>query len=218
MPTAAIRLPRFRRARAPERKLERRDAILDVAEERVLREPYAAIRMEDVALRLGLTKGTLYLYFPTKEALFLAVMRRGFARFFARAGAALAAGRATHEEAADALLGALAASPALPHLASVLHTVLEHNVADAEIAAFKHFLREEVLALGARIDRALRWPAGSGAQLLLRFHVLLIGLHHVSTPSRGVARALADDALALFRIDFSTELARMLRQVMQPLA
>lgn len=217
MKPAGFRRPRYLRARAPEKKTERRDAILDVAELRVQVQPYAEIPMSDIARRLGLTKGTLYLYFATKEALFLAVMRRAFERFFARLEEALGDGRSTRARVQDALLGALEATPALRHLASVLHTVLEHNVGDAEVRAFKHFLREGVTRVGARIDHALRWPPGSGAQLLVRFHVLLIGLHHVSTPSRAVARVLADDALALFRIDFAQQLAELLPLVMQPI-
>ncbi len=216
MSPRAARVPRYQRARAPEHKLERRDAILDVAERRVQAQPYAEIAMADVARRLGLSKGTLYLYFPTKEALFLEVMRRGFARFFAAAEARLGPGRATRADVARALLGALEETPALRHLAGVLHTVLEHNVADAEVRAFKRMLREGVLRVGARIERALRWPDGAGAQLLVRFHVLLIGLHHVSTPSRAVARALADEELALFRIDFDAQLAALLALVMRP--
>ena len=36
---------------------------------------FAATRIEDVAARAGVAKGTVYLYFPTKEALFEAVAR-----------------------------------------------------------------------------------------------------------------------------------------------
>src|SRR5262245_27826621 len=169
----------YLRARAPERKAERRDAILDVAERRVQAQPYAEIAMADLARRLGLSKGTLYLYFPTKEALFLEVMRRAFARFFDAAETGLPPARSTRAEVAGALLRALDATPALRHLVGVLHTVLEHNVADADVRAFKRMLREGVLRVGARIERALRRPDGAGAQLLVRFHVLLIGLHHV---------------------------------------
>ena len=211
------RLPRYLRARAPEKKTERRDAILDVAERRVQVQPYAEIPMSDIARRLGLTKGTLYLYFPTKEALFLAVMRRAFERFFAELEAALEGGRSTRDAVANALRRALQATPALRELASVLHSVLEHNVSDAEVRGFKHFLREGVTRAGSRIDARLRWPTGSGARLLVRFHVLLIGLHHVSTPSRAVARALADDELALFRIDFDQHLGELLPLVMRPI-
>ena len=38
---------------------------------------YAATRLEDVAARAGVSKGTLYLYFASKEALFKAVVREG---------------------------------------------------------------------------------------------------------------------------------------------
>jgi AcrR family transcriptional regulator len=38
---------------------------------------YAATRLEDVARRAGVSKGTLYLYFDSKEALFKAVVREG---------------------------------------------------------------------------------------------------------------------------------------------
>lgn len=38
---------------------------------------YAATRLDDVAARAGVSKGTLYLYFASKEALFKAVVREG---------------------------------------------------------------------------------------------------------------------------------------------
>src|SRR6516162_736317 len=36
---------------------------------------YAATKLEDVAVAAGISKGTIYLYFPTKEDLFRAVVR-----------------------------------------------------------------------------------------------------------------------------------------------
>ncbi|MBV9076124.1 MAG: TetR/AcrR family transcriptional regulator [Methylobacteriaceae bacterium] len=39
---------------------------------------FAAARLEDVAARAGVAKGTVYLYFSTKEALFEAVVRDAF--------------------------------------------------------------------------------------------------------------------------------------------
>lgn len=38
---------------------------------------YAATRLEDIATRAGVSKGTLYLYFESKEELFKAVVREG---------------------------------------------------------------------------------------------------------------------------------------------
>src|SRR5271165_918305 len=37
---------------------------------------FAATRLDDVAARAGVTKGTVYLYFPNKEELFKAVVRQ----------------------------------------------------------------------------------------------------------------------------------------------
>ena len=62
--------PRWRR-RKEARPQEIVDAALDVFTER----GFAATRLDDVAQRAGVSKGTLYLYFPNKEELFKAVVR-----------------------------------------------------------------------------------------------------------------------------------------------
>jgi TetR/AcrR family transcriptional regulator, mexJK operon transcriptional repressor len=55
---------------------DRRQAILDIAREVFLTEGYADTSMSSIAARLGGSKGTLYNYFPSKEALFVAFMRQ----------------------------------------------------------------------------------------------------------------------------------------------
>ena len=62
--------PRWRR-RKDARPEEIVSAALDVFADR----GYAATKLEDVARRAGVTKGTIYLYFENKEALFKAVVR-----------------------------------------------------------------------------------------------------------------------------------------------
>nr|WP_321441262.1 TetR/AcrR family transcriptional regulator [uncultured Hyphomonas sp.] len=58
------------RARSDAAKDERRQALLSAALDEVFEKGFAATRMDDVARRAGLSKGTLYLYFDSKEALF----------------------------------------------------------------------------------------------------------------------------------------------------
>ena len=60
----------------------RRTAILDAALEEFSRQGFAAARMEDIARRARVSKGSLYLYFPTKKALFQGVIEEGFRPFF----------------------------------------------------------------------------------------------------------------------------------------
>jgi len=69
MPTAAT--PRKRRKEA--RPSELTAAALALFVEK----GFSATRLEDVATRAGVSKGTLYLYFDSKEALFKAVIQEG---------------------------------------------------------------------------------------------------------------------------------------------
>ena len=63
--------PRWQR-----RKEERPSELLEAALEVFAERGYAATRLEDVARRAGVTKGTMYLYFDNKEALFKELVRR----------------------------------------------------------------------------------------------------------------------------------------------
>ena len=58
------------------RKEARPNEILAAALALFAERGFAATRLDDVALRAGVTKGTLYLYFPNKEELFEAVVRQ----------------------------------------------------------------------------------------------------------------------------------------------
>lgn len=58
------------------RKDARPGEILDAALACFTERGFAATRLEDVAQRAGVTKGTLYLYFRNKEELFEAVVRQ----------------------------------------------------------------------------------------------------------------------------------------------
>ena len=59
------------RARSLEQKALRRRAVLQVAETYLIEVGYEAFSMSKLAKKIGLAKGTLYLYFQTREELFL---------------------------------------------------------------------------------------------------------------------------------------------------
>lgn len=58
------------RARSEDAKDERRLALLHAALDEFFEKGFAATRMADIAKRAGLSKGTLYLYFESKEGMF----------------------------------------------------------------------------------------------------------------------------------------------------
>ncbi|MDJ0922875.1 MAG: TetR/AcrR family transcriptional regulator [Henriciella sp.] len=62
------------RARTVSDKDSRRQELLDAALDEFFERGFSAARMEDIAKRAGLSKGTLYLYFDSKDALFKAII------------------------------------------------------------------------------------------------------------------------------------------------
>lgn len=65
----------FKKPRWARRKDARPQELLAAALDLFVERGYAATRLEDVAARAGVSKGTLYLYFENKEELFKAVVR-----------------------------------------------------------------------------------------------------------------------------------------------
>jgi AcrR family transcriptional regulator len=65
---------RVKNARA-HKSAERRDAILAAALEEFSSQGFAATRLDDVAKRAGVAKGTIYLHFRDKESLFQELIR-----------------------------------------------------------------------------------------------------------------------------------------------
>jgi AcrR family transcriptional regulator len=88
-------LEKPRRSHADARWRRRKDArpqeILEAALAVFAEKGFAAARMDDIARRAGVTKGTIYLYFDGKEALFKALLREAadtkIAEFLALAAA-----------------------------------------------------------------------------------------------------------------------------------
>jgi AcrR family transcriptional regulator len=58
-----------------ERAAERRSAIIEAAMDEFIAQGFAATRLDDVAKRAGVAKGTIYLHFKDKEALFEELIR-----------------------------------------------------------------------------------------------------------------------------------------------
>jgi len=95
--------PRWRR-----RKEARPAEIIAAALESFAERGFAATRLDDIAARAGVTRGTLYLYFPSKEELFKAVVRQSIVPIIARGEEMVAH---SHEPSAELLAKTLLMIP-----------------------------------------------------------------------------------------------------------
>jgi len=84
MPTSSFLADKVRAvsAKRERRKEARPGELLDAALDLFVEKGFAATRSEEVAARAGVSKGTLFLYFPSKEELFKAVVRENLSGHF----------------------------------------------------------------------------------------------------------------------------------------
>src|SRR5881397_1505651 len=83
--TAHPRTPSPKPSRWRRMPEERPAHILNAALEAFVENGFSATRLEDIAERAGVSKGTLYLYFESKDALFKAAVRENIVPILERA-------------------------------------------------------------------------------------------------------------------------------------
>lgn len=202
-------MPSNRRARTDRQKQQRHALLLDAAWTIFQSNTYDTLTIANVAAQAGLAKGTVYLYFATKEELFLAVLHHQLATWFDAVDALLhsASQPCTPAQVASVLASSLTERPALLRLL-VLLNALEQNVSHAAERRFKQMLRERLVGTGALLEHGLTFLApGEGARLLLRAYALVIGLQNLVNPPAIAQEVLREPGMELFHIDFSQEFA-----------
>ena len=133
--------PRSRQRRKAARPAELLDAALDTFRER----GFAATRMADIASRAGVSKGTIYLYFPSKEAIFEALVRTSLLPVIERIQVAMAAEAGTATARLGLLVQAFTQVTADPRLVALPRLVLAEAGNFPDMA---RFYRREVVARG----------------------------------------------------------------------
>ncbi len=141
--------PRGRRAQAMTRA-ERREAILAAALTVFADQGYAATRLEDVARGAGVVKGTLYLYFPDKQALFQGLVEEMISPVLMDADALVPLFPGTTRDLLDALIEMLVARILDRPAQALLRLMLSEGPRFPELSAFYH---REVVCRGLSLLR-----------------------------------------------------------------
>jgi AcrR family transcriptional regulator len=212
------------RAISPEQKQERRRAILDAALQLFQEMSFDAIGIGEVAKRAGVAKGTVYLYFKTKEELFLALQSEAFESWFDEMDARLKEMQAAQATCTvDRFVGLVGRSiqdrPAMVRLIAISHAILERNIDFSAALALKQALRSRISQTGSLLEACLPFlKPGEGAQLLLRIYALVIGIQNVAEPTPIVQQALEKPGMECFKINFSDEFSEILTALLHGLA
>jgi AcrR family transcriptional regulator len=202
------------RATREEEKIERRNEILDAAGRLFAERPDGLASMDELAEAAGVAKGTLYLYFPSKEEVLVELHERFLGDFFDRLRAALAAKPGFGvEDLLDLTRTEVLEHPMRLSLASLVVGLTERSIPPESALRFKMALGKRLLEAGDGLGRAFGIEPERCTRLLNVSYGLVLGLWQLKG-CMGSARYqhLLDPAIArAFVTEYPTETLEALR-------
>jgi len=212
---------RWQRARRPEHKLERREAILEAAVAVLDDAGVEGATLSAIARKAGISKANCYRYYESREAILLAVALEECARWTDEivSGLAALAGSGDRDAAAEVFVRATTARPRLCRLVSSLSSVLETNVGPGAVVdakrGFHRLLIRSVVALCASLpDLSLE----AGRDFTTLFTFLVAAAWPAAHPTPVVAEVLARGEFADMRVDFAATIRTQARATLRGLA
>ena len=199
-----------RRARRREEKQERRAELMAAAERVLSRRPYPEITIAEVAREAGVAKSTVFLYFSTRESLFLVVLESLLMEFFAELTEGHQEGRSKGTAAQGGRwLAAVVERQALLSRLLVFLPQIEANVEEAPLLRFREFLYGHLLLAGDFLEERLAFLGpGDGPRWILRALAISSGLRQLTEPATLLREVFRKAELS--RLDFRGELIRAL--------
>jgi AcrR family transcriptional regulator len=196
----------YQRARRPEQKRQRREAILAAARELATERPVREVSLGDIARRVGLAKSNLLRYYDSREEIFLRLLLREWDGWNAACAARLA------PDVAGAIAQTLGERPLFCDLTSEMSAVLERNVTADTAREFKAAALDRVDALGVSVHEQL--PALTSAQARETVAAALImtgGLWPIANPAPHVTAMFAEHPeLTRAHVHFEARLGSLL--------
>jgi AcrR family transcriptional regulator len=205
-------VPGYQRARTPERKEERREAILEAARALALERSVREVTLGDIALRVGLAKSNVLRYFETREEVYLRLVLREWEAWNRAATDRLRAAAATPAAVGEALAWSLAERPLLCDLMSQMSATLERNVSAEVAREFKGRTIAMVDELGVVVcERLPGLSPSDGRETVAAACVIVAGLWPMANPPAHVSAMFAvDPALVQAHVGFEPRLVRLL--------
>lgn len=160
--------------------------------------------MADFAKKARVAKGTLYLYFQTKEELALRVHMEDFSDWFHELDAfLLASGPLRSAELVHWLVDSVRRRQRFLQMVPLVPTVLERHVSKELIREYKHFLNQAISRSAALLaEKQGHGDPARSTRLLLQFHALIVGFWSQGFPAPLVQEVLDQDQLLIFKTDY----------------
>jgi AcrR family transcriptional regulator len=203
----------FQRARRPEQKEQRREAILAAAADLARRDGVRAVSLSDIARAVGIHKSALLRYFETREQIFLELTAREWRDWEAATTAELgeiAASAGTPDAVAATLARSFVSRPLLCDLLPHAALNLERHASIEAVRAYKLTSTGAVAAVAVALAGPLPELDDEARREAVSYVALLAGsMYQIATPPEPLARLYEEEPdLGHFLLDFEARLTR----------
>ena len=211
----------FQRARSPEQQEQRRAAILATARGMLDHLPPAEVSLRELSRQVGLSKSNVVRYFPTREAVFLAVLTGDWDAWLTAVESRLPSPdarrrpQARHQLVAAAIAQTLSEHRRFCDLIAACQTVLEHNVPLETAREFKTVALACLSRLASLVrSRIPELGEAQSAEFVGIVWALVAGAWPIANPSPIMATVLAEPQFATLRVDFAPAVTRTLTAIL----
>jgi len=189
-------------------KAAKANHILEKAYELYEKGTFKSIKMIDIANASGVSKGTMFNYFSTKEKLFLEILKREYQVRFENLISSFKKQNVLDFEGFKNIIlnemeSILLEDSVLMRLTAIMHNILEENL-DYETALsfkldFHNFMMTIANIIVERVDCI---TLDDCKNLFMTQHALIVGYRNMSNVPEVVKQVLEDHDLNDFKIDF----------------
>ena len=172
----------IKRARTPEQKSDRRETILATAKVLFMEASYEGFSMGLLSKRAGVAKGTLYLYFGTKEEVLLSLYSQEFERFCDDMVVGISPG-ISDADFVSRLYETSLSDPIFLALHARLGTVIEQNISVDALISSKRNMATHFKAMVTQLSEPLGLSFEQTLEALSGISALLTGSYDGSSDS-----------------------------------
>ncbi len=189
----------YKRARTSLQKAQRRDAILEAAEDHLRSVGLDGFSMGVLAKNVGIARGTLYLYFETREEVLMTLHREQLAIWSSLLHESI------YEGIDDAALlknfkTAFMHDPLFAILFSRMRDVIEKNISLKKVIESKRFMNRMIYCLTDHISRCINLSQEKTLDLLISLLVLMVGISQIDNGPHIDPKLLPEDLRELASI------------------
>lgn len=201
----------MKRAKDDKDKILRKQDISIAAYQLYIENNYKLPSVIEIAKRARIAKGTIYIYFNSREEIFLGILEAQIHKWFDHIENSIDMTNPCTESIVDSICNFIHSNNNFLPLLSILNTILEKNLDNNITYEFKKRTVRRLKIMSNKIaHKFVNIDEESAAKLLLQGYALIIGLWQVTDFSVKVRKMLNNEGLLILNIDFTSEIKNAL--------